>query len=217
MKRNALFKDAIDASSASQRWRLSLFAAVFVFFMVPSCTTIADDLSGEDTHMAIEINAVRIERLARDQAATLVPHADMLRYTPPLPDMWPPGTTAKLTIYGYGSQPAPTGRVTYTVSTPSVEVVFEMAEDGPNVYDTKRARAQSLDRLQPRVRSHVDADIRRKGIEALLDAISTGKLTEAAKRSIRDSYQSWQHENQIISENIDSRHCAFFRWLNEAF
>ncbi|BBO87060.1 hypothetical protein DSCOOX_02400 [Desulfosarcina ovata subsp. ovata] len=167
--------------------------------------------------MAIENKAVRIERLARDQAATLVPHADMLRYTPPLPDMWPPGTTAKLTIYGYGSQPAPTGRVTYTVSTPSVEVVFEMAEDGPIVYDTKRAKAQLLDRLQPRVRSHVDADIRHKGIEALLDAISTGKLTEVAKRSIRDSYQSWQHENQILSENIANRHRAFFRWLKEGF
>jgi hypothetical protein len=164
--------------------------------------------------MTTAISAAQIERLARDHAKTAVPRADVLRYTPPLPEIWPPSGTTRIVVYAYASHPAPTGRITYEVTSPHVAVWLEIDADRLYVRDTRLMVAQSLDRPQSRVHSHIDANTRRTGIDALLAALRSGQLTAEAAQAIRVSYRAWQREHNVIAEVVAIHHPAFFVWLN---
>jgi hypothetical protein len=165
--------------------------------------------------MTSAISAAQIERLARDHAEAAIPRADVLRYTPPLPELWPPADAARVVVYAYASHPAPTGRITYRVTSPRVAVVMEMDADRLHVRTTRLMTAQSLDRLQSRVHSRVDAETRRTGIDALLAALCSGQLTAEAAQAIRLSYLAWQRENDVIADFVAVHHRAFFVWLLE--
>jgi hypothetical protein len=138
----------------------------------------------------------------------------VLRYTPPLPETWPPSDAATVVVYAYASHSAPTGRIAYTVTSPRVAVLIEMTADRLHVRDTRLMAAKSLDRLQPRVYSRIDTDTQGTGIDALLAALRSGKLTAEAARAIRLSYRAWQRENNVIAEEVADDHDAFFTWLD---
>lgn len=215
MRRNAHERDALHGSSvpSSQRW--CVFAVLLVLPLLSVSTGFTGGTYGKDAMMTTAISATQIERLARDHAETAVPRADVLRYTPPLPEIWPPADAARVVVYAYASHPAPTGRITYAVTSPRVAVLIEIAGDRLHVRSTRLMTAKSLDRLQPRVRSRVDSGTRRTGIDALLAALRSGQLTAEAAQAIRLSYRAWQRENNVIAEVVALSHHAFFVWLLE--
>jgi hypothetical protein len=215
MRWNACERDALHGSSVPSLQRWCALAALLVLPLLPASTGFTGETSGEDAIMTTAISAAQIERLARAHAETAVPRADVLRYTPPLPEIWPPSDAARVVVYAYASRPAPTGRIAYAVTSPRVAVLIEMAADRLHVRSTRLMTAESLDQLQPRVHSHVDADTRRTGIDALLAALRAGQLTAEAAQAIRLSYRAWQRENNVIAEVVAIHHHAFFVWLLE--
>ena len=193
------------------RW--CVYITIILTSHFTAATILACDSTDDRATMTSKINAKEIEQLARKNIGTVIPNSDLLSYTPPLPETWPPSDSAVILVYAYASQPAPTGMVRYIVTSPSAAALIKINADATRVCNVRPMTPQRLTQLQTRVRSDLSASSKIAGIDALLGAMQTKKLNTEIIQTIRVSYRAWQREQSVIAENLISKHPEFFAWL----
>ena len=184
--------------------------------------------------MTVEgLSARELVPLARTRAEEKLGRRGLLLYTPPLPSEWPISRATEILIFGYRSEPVPTGIIQSRISTPRVvvRVVVETggaARSAPEHTGSSRADGAGgaisvrsvevlddrvLDVLQPRGEdAPSERDIHAAG-DALLRGIATGQIARGDAERVRDTYRRWRAANPVIAAHLVAAVPGFFGWL----
>jgi hypothetical protein len=209
-----------------------------LFVLVALLTACEPRSSGpgkEAAPMRLEaLSARELVRLARSRAEDQLGHRGLLLYTPPLPSEWPISRATEILIFGYRSEPVPTGIIQSRISTPRVVVrmVVEAGGTPGSASDhTGSSRADGaegsiivrsvevledrvLDGLQPRGEdAPSERDIHAAG-DVLLRGMATGQIARGDAERVRDTYRRWRAANPVIAAHLVAAVPGFFGWLD---
>ena len=160
-------------------------------------------------------SARELTRLARDRAEQDFTHRVLLRYTPLLPKIWPPGQPGAVEMFGYRTRSAATGMRQSIVHSPQVVVTITFENGHAVVCEVERRESSKLSDLQPRPVERLDEDELIAAADALLRVVADSQAEESDPQRIRSVYRRWKAENAVIASHLAKELQNFFAWLDE--